>query len=104
MVGDIVLVPLSFTDFQGAKSRPVLVVADVGMRDWVVCQITSHNPGRSGEVAITQNDTQAGHIIHNSWVRPGRLWTLNQQLFSRPVAQVAANKLAEVLTVIRSLF
>lgn len=104
MVGEMVLTPRSFMDLQGYKRRPVLDVADVGMRDWVVCQITSHSPGRPGEIAITQNDTQAGQIIHNSWVRPSRLWTLNQQLMSLPKAQLTTSKLTEVLTAIRSLF
>ena len=104
MVGDIVLAPLSFTDLSGSKNRPVLVVADVGMQDWVVCQITSQYPGRPREIAITKNDMQSGRVINDSWVRPGRLSTLNEGLFSPPVARLATSKLAEVLAAVRSLF
>ena len=104
MVGDIVLSPLPYSDLQDIKTRPVLVVADVGMQDWVVCQITSHSPGRPGEIEITQQDMQAGGINYDSWVRPDRLFTLNERLFTPPVARVAGYKLAEVLGVIRGLF
>ena len=37
MVGDVVLAPVPYTDLTGTKTRPVLVLADVGMGDWVVC-------------------------------------------------------------------
>ena len=104
VVGDIVITPLSYTDLRDSKRRPVLVVADVGMQDWVVCQITSHSPGRPGELEITQRDMQAGGIDSDSWVRPDRLFTLDERLFTPPVARVAGYKLAEVLGVIRGLF
>ena len=104
VVGDIVLAPLSFTDLRDSKSRPVLVVADAGMHDWVVCQITSHQPGRPGEVAVTRQDMRSGRMDYDSWIRPTKLWTLNEQLLTPPVARLATTKLSEVLTAIRSLF
>ena len=104
MVGDIVWTPVNFTDLRDSKDRPVLVVADVGMRDWVICQITSRPRDRTGGITITRQDMLSGGITSDSWVRPGRLWTINQSLFSRPVARLSANKLNEVLTSVRNLF
>jgi hypothetical protein len=41
---------------------------------------------------------------YDSWIRPTKLWTLNEQLLTPPVARLATTKLSEVLTAIRSLF
>ena len=41
MVGDIVLTPFPFTDLSATKIRPAMVVAEVGMHDWIVCEVTS---------------------------------------------------------------
>ncbi len=104
VVGDIVWAPVAFTDLSGSKSRPVLVLAEVGMRDSIVCQITSRQPGRPGEISITNQDMQSGSLTYDSWVRPNRLHTINQRRFSHPIAQVGAGKLDEVLEAVRGLF
>ena len=106
MVGDIVLTDFDFTDRSGSKRRPVLVVADAGlpgMEDWIVCELTSQ-PGRPGDVGITQQDIESGRLYRDSWVRPSQLRTLEAKLLSRPVAHVTTAKLNEVLAAIRELF
>ena len=46
MVGDVVLTPFPFTDLSEIKIRPAVVLAGVGMRDWVLCEITSSSQVR----------------------------------------------------------
>ena len=48
MVGDVVLAPFPFTDLSEIKVRPAVVVADVGTQDWVLCEITSRSPAKTG--------------------------------------------------------
>ena len=50
MVGDVVLTPFPFTDLSQTKIRPAVVLADVGMQDWVLCEITSSSQLGSGSV------------------------------------------------------
>ena len=108
MVGDVVLAPFPFTNLQGAKIRPVLVVADVRdgtERDWIVCEITSGRAAHAREVAIMPGDLQTGRLHRrNSRARPDRLTTLNESVFQRTVARLSDAKTAEVLAAIRSFF
>ena len=104
MIGDLVIAPFPYTDFSESKRRPVLVVADVGPTDRIVCEITSRGYNRPGDIAITQQDMQAGTLGAASWIRPGHLHTMDQSLFVRTVGRLSDAKLAEIALAIRGLF
>ena len=104
MVGDIVLAPVPFTDLSGGKTRPVLVVADVRMGDWVVCAMTSRAQSRVGDIAVDPQDLKTGVLHGNGWVRVGRLYTLSGTLFRRTIGTVSDVKRDEVLAAVRALF
>jgi hypothetical protein len=44
LFGDVLLVPIGFSNASGEKKRPVLVVRDTGDADLLVVPITSHPP------------------------------------------------------------
>ena len=102
MVGDVVLAPVPFTDLSQTKIRPALVLADVGMGDWVVCEMTSQ--GRRGDIPIAQADMRRGHLRGDGWVRPNRLNTLSDEVFRRTIGAVSSAKLAEISVAVRGLF
>ena len=104
MVGQIVTVPVPYTDLTGSKNRPVVVVADVQMGDWVVCTITGSRQRRPGDIEIHSQDVQSGGLRRSSWVRVNRLYTLNERLFNQVVGQLTDAKMAEVTAAVRSLF
>ena len=104
MVGDIFWVRLPLTNMRPGVPRPALVVADVGMRDWVICRITSSNPARPDNIAVATRDLEIGRLPRDSWVRPGRLFTLEESVLGRFLGRLDGRKLTEVLTAIRSLF
>ena len=104
VVGDIVLAPVSFTNQSGAKTRPVLVLAGVGMQDWIVCAMTGRQQGRTGDISITQADMQQGRLRGAGWARPSRLYTLSESLFRRTIGAVSSAKLAQVKAAVRALF
>ena len=95
MVGDIVIAPFLFTDLQGYEYRPVVVVAQVSTVDWVVCQMTSRQRRQPGDIAITRQDIRAGRLRGNSWVPPGYLQTLHEDVFGRTIDRLTDAKLAE---------
>jgi mRNA interferase MazF len=43
--GQVVILPFPFSDLTRNKYRPVLLLANVGRGDWIVCQITSKDYG-----------------------------------------------------------
>ena len=97
MVGDIVIAPFMYTDLSAAKIRPTLVLADVEMGDWILCEITSREQSRPGDIRITQADMRSGRLLRDSWVRPNRLQTLSQSQFIRRVGRVSDGKADEVI-------
>ena len=104
MVGDLVLAPFPYTDLSEVKIRPAVVLADVGMYDWILCEITSSIQMRAQHIPITQADLAMGRIRRDSWARPDRLTTLNERVFHRTLGRLTDTKLAEVTTAVRGLF
>ena len=104
MVGDVIVTTFPYTDLSDVAIRPAVVLANAGSRDWVVCQITSRRQSPYGSVAITQQDMQTGTLRNNSWVRTGRLHTLNERLFRNMVGRLSDAKQAEIQAAVRSLF
>ena len=104
MVGDVVLAPLPFTDLSEIKVRPAVVVADVGTQDWVLCQITSRSPEGDRHIPIGPADMKRGRLRRRSWVRPDRLYTVNDRVFRHTIGRVSASKHAEIAAAVRSLF
>ena len=104
MVGDVVIAPLYYTDLSGSKPRPAIVLAEVGMSDWILCQVTSSPESREREIILSSNDLAIGQLRQQSWVRPDRLFTLNESVFHHTVGRLTNTKLAEILTATRALF
>ena len=104
MVGDVVLAPFPFTDLTGVKIRPVVILAEVGMKDWIVCEITSSPQTRPQYIEIRRPDLRSGRLRSRSWARPDRLMTLNERLFIRVIGHLADSKQAEIAAAVRALF
>ena len=104
MVGDVVLTSFPYTDLSGVKTRPAVVVADVGMGDWVLCEITSSVQMRDRYISIRSADMETGTLRRDSWVRPDRLTTLNVGVFKRTLGRLTDYKRSEIVAAVRSLF
>ena len=63
MVGDGIEVWFPFTDLTGGKNRAAVVLADVGMQDWVLCELTSRRQSRPGDVLVTPADMQSATSV-----------------------------------------
>ena len=104
MVGDIVETLFPYTDLSDVKSRPAIVLADIGMDDWILCAITSRRYMRLGDIAITRADLESGALDRDSWARPSRLHALNESLFEDTIGRLTDAKLATVLAAVRGPF
>ena len=104
MVGNVVLTPLPFTDLSESKICPVALIADVGISDWIVCQITSRPSDQVLRIQITGDDMRVGSLRVVSYARPDRLFTLNESVFHRTLGSLSDAKMNEILTAARSLF
>lgn len=104
VVGEVVRVEFPFTGAGGPKPRPVVLLADVGMGDWIACQVTSRSQRREGDIALAAGDMAEGGLDAGSWARPNRLQTVNDSLFLKTYGRLSDAKLAEVRSAVRALF
>ena len=104
VVGDVVLTPFPFTDLSASKIRPAVVLADVGMSDWTLCEITSSRQARDRSIEISLRDLEEGTLINRSWARPDRLMTLNESIFRYTIGHLTHSKRDEILAAVRRLF
>jgi len=50
--GQVVLVPLPFSDLSRTKMRPAVVLAESNHDDWILCQVTSNPYGDSRSISL----------------------------------------------------
>ena len=103
MVGDIVLTLFPYTDLTNAKLRPAVVVAEVTMGDWILCEIISSAHRRPENIAVSQQDMQTGRLRRASWVRPDRIFTLSRSLSNRRIGTLTPTKQAEISAALHDL-
>ena len=76
----VALVPFPFSDLSGSKFRPVLVLAESGRGDFVLCQVTSNQYGDPLAIELDEDDFAEGSLHRTSYVRPGKLFTAHERL------------------------
>ena len=82
--GDIVLVPVPFTDLTSQRRRPVVVVSNdayhVTTQDFVCVAMTSNLKDEPYSFEITTADLASGTLNRPSRVRADKLFTLAQAI------------------------
>ena len=104
VIGEVVVIPFPQTDLQVGKRRPALVVADLQGDDLILCQITTQSHHDNYSVPLTRGDFEQGRLHVNSFIRPNRLFTVDQAAIVYSAAKVKASKVEEVRSRIRQLF
>jgi mRNA interferase MazF len=87
-VAEVVLVPFPFSDVSVSKVRPALCLAAVGRGDWILCQITSNAYSDPQALPLAVADFTTGRLLVSSFVRPGKLFTANNNLLLRSVGKL----------------
>lgn len=104
IVGEVVVLPFPQTNLQSGKRRPALVVANLTGDDLILCQITSRSHSDGYSVPLAVSDFAGGRLAVDSFVRPNRLFTVEQSVILYAAGKVKDSKLGEVRTKIRELF
>ncbi len=81
--GEIVLVPIPFTDLSSARRRPVVVVSNdaynMATADMVVVAMTSNLTPTPHSFVLTSVDLVSGSLNHPGRVRVDKIYTLAQR-------------------------
>jgi len=101
--GSIILIPFPFSDLSQSKLRPVVVLANAGKKDWILCQITSKSYADLQSIKLTDDDFANGSLKLVSYARPGKLFTANSSLIVSKVGKLKQEKLLEIINAVVSL-
>jgi mRNA interferase MazF len=85
-----VLISFPFSDLSRTKLRPAVVLANAGLEDWVLRQITSKAYADAQAVEISDSDFLMGGLLRTSYARPGKLFTANGSLIVKEVGVLKA--------------
>ena len=102
VAGEVVVIPFPRTDSE--KRRPALVIADLPGEDLILCQITSRAHSDAFAVPLTSSDFERGQLPQPGFIRPQRLFTVEQHVILHSVGKVTAEKFDEVSKKTRTLF
>jgi mRNA interferase MazF len=105
--GDIVLIPIPFTDLSSQRRRPVIVISnavyDRKTEDVVVVAMTSNPVQVDYSFSITSSD-----LIQGALNRPGKVWvdkiyTLSQSIIFKTFGRVNAPILDRISQMLQEL-
>ena len=90
--GDILLVPIPFTDLSSQKRRPVIVISNNSYNrrtsDIVVVAMTSNPVEADYSFAITSSDLAAGSLNRPGMIRVDKIYTLSQAIVVKTFGRV----------------
>jgi mRNA interferase MazF len=104
VAGEVVVIPFPRPDSDGGKRRPALVIADLPGEDLILCQITSRAHSDAFAVPLTSSDFERGELSQPGFIRPQRLFSVEQHIILHSVGKVTAEKFDEVFKRVRELF
>ena len=103
--GDIVLVPIPFTDLSSTKRRPVIVISrddyQAATSDMLVVAMTSNLTAAPYSFVLDQRDLVAGKLKRSSRVRVDKLYSLAQSIVARTfghVSDAALDRIRQLLS------
>ena len=103
--GEIVLIPVPFSDLSSVKKRPVLVISNTSYnyanRDIIVVAVTS-NLRQSG-IIINTEDLVTGGLPKTSLIRCEKIYTLEQGIVLKSFGVISEKVLENVASEINKL-
>lgn len=105
--GDIVLIPVPFSDLKNQKQRPVLIISGDSYNemaeDIVVLAITSNLKDLKYSVMIESKDLTEGELKVTSTIRADKIYTLSKEIVRKSFGQVNTKVLENVQAKINEL-
>ncbi len=98
--GEILLVPVPFSDLTSKKKRPVLVLSNDDYNkqtnDIIIAAITSKIRGSKIEVVFDNDNMIDGKLQLASCVRPDKIYTLSKDIIVKKYGTISPEKVMEV--------
>jgi len=105
--GDILLVPIPFTDLLSQKRRPVIVVSNNDYNrkttDLVVVAMTSNPVETDYSFTITSADLEKGTLNHPGKVRVDKIYTVSNSIVVKTFGRVSGKIMDRIRGELQSL-
>lgn len=105
--GDILLIPIPFTDLSSRKRRPVIVISNDDYNrktaDIVVVAMTSNPATVDYSFTITSSDLDRGKLNRPGKVRVDKIYTLSQAIVVKTFGRVNAKVLDRIRRLLQDL-
>jgi mRNA interferase MazF len=105
--GDIVLIPVPFTDLSSQKRRPVMVISNnlYNRRgdDLFVVALTSNPQPTKFSFTITSSDLERGTLNRPGKVRVDKIYTLSQSIVVKTFGRVNSQVLDTIRNTLQDL-
>lgn len=105
--GDIVLIPIPFTDLSSQKRRPVIVISNDAYNrktaDIVVVAMTSNPIAADHSFTITSSDLERGSLNRPGKVRVDKIYTLSQSIVVKTFGRANSNVLDQIRSLLQDL-
>lgn len=105
--GDIVLIPIPFTDLSSQKRRPVVVISNNTYNqrtaDIVVVALTSNPAPADYGFPITSLDLEKGELNRPGKVRVDKIYTLSQSIVAKTFGRVNETTLERIRQTLQDL-
>lgn len=103
---DIILIPFPYSDLTGSKFRPALIISNKKLNesdDRICCLITS-NQQHLNCIEIKESFIENGKLPFKSWIKPYRLFTVNEKIIKKKLCIVNKEFYKIILKEIYSYF
>lgn len=98
--GDIILIPVPFTDLTSQKKRPAVIISTTAYNekndDIVVVALTSNVEDRDFSIILTTEDLEQGSLKVTSMVRADKIYTLSKSIVLKTFGQVKPDILSKI--------
>ena len=105
--GDILLIPIPFTDLSSHKRRPVIVISNgiynQKTADIVVVAMTSNPTPADYSFTISSSDLDKGTLNRPGKVRVDRIYTLSQSIVVKTFGRVNETTLERIRQTLQEL-
>jgi mRNA interferase MazF len=105
--GDVILIPIPFTDLSSRKRRPVIVVSSTEYnrrsQDVVVVAMTSSPTPAPFNFQITSADMVRGRLNRPATVRADKIYTLHQGLIVTTFGRVNLRTVSRIRRLLQDL-
>jgi mRNA interferase MazF len=105
--GDILLVPIPFTDLSSQKRRPVIVVSNNAYNqkttDLVVVAMTSNPVEADYSFTISSDDLEKRTLNHPGKVRVDKIYTISKSIIVKTFGRVNAKVLERIRNELQAL-